>query len=186
MEPAPPSEGRVRLRPPGEQDRAAFVSALRLSKDLHDIWLEPADPHAWFDRLLTSCASETDRSLLVVRIADGSPVGVYNLSQIVHGPLCSAYVGYYALAPHAGKGYMREGLQLLLDHAFGVLALHLIEANIQPGNAASLRLVRVAGFRREGFSPRYLRIRGAWRDHERWAITAEDPRGRPPRATPES
>ena len=49
-----------------------------------------------------------------------------------------------------------------------------LEANIQPGNTASLELVRHLGFRLEGFSPRYLKIGGRWKDHERWAITAEE------------
>lgn len=172
--PRPARAPRVNLRPPQEGDREAFVAALEASQTLHDPWLDPPDPPAWFDRLVARNGSMTDRSFLVVRLHDEVLVGVYNLSQIVYGPLCSAYLGYYALAPHEGNGYMREGLGLLLWQAFGSVGLHRIEANIQPGNTASIALVRGAGFRREGFSPRYLRIREGWRDHERWAITLED------------
>ncbi len=69
---------------------------------------------------------------------------------------------------------MREGLELLLRHSFRGLGLHRVEANIQPENNASVALVRGAGFRLEGLSKRYLKVGGRWRDHERWAITAED------------
>ena len=64
-------------------------------------------------------------------------------------------------------------VQLALAHAFGPLGLHRVEANIQPANAASRALVQRLGFRLEGFSPRYLLIDGAWRDHERWAKRAD-------------
>src|SRR5262249_45033543 len=104
---------------------------------------------------------------------DHAIAGVINVSQIFHGNFRSAYLGYYAGARFMGQGYMSEGLRLVLRHAFGTLRLHRLEANIQPQNRASIRLVRRAGFRREGFSPRYLKVFGQWRDHERWAITAE-------------
>jgi len=99
--------------------------------------------------------------------------GVINVSQIFYGNFRSAYLGYYAGARFMGQGYMSDGLRLVFRHAFGALGLHRLEANIQPENRASIRLVRRAGFRREGFSRRYLKIGGRWRDHERWAITAE-------------
>ena len=67
---------------------------------------------------------------------------------------------------------MREGLRALTLHAFTTLQLHRLEANIQPNNTASIALVTACGFAIEGFSPRYLKIGGQWRDHERWAILA--------------
>ncbi len=73
---------------------------------------------------------------------------------------------------------MSEGLELVLARAFEELALHRLEANIQPGNQPSLSLVQRAGFVREGFSERYLKIGGRWRDHERWAIRSEQWRAR--------
>jgi len=117
---------------------------------------------------------ETVRTFLAVRRDDGAIVGAFTLSQIFLGSFRSAYLGYWVGAPHARQGYMAEGIELLLRHAFRTLGLHRVEANLQPGNGASRALVRRAGFRLEGFSPRYLRIAGRWRDHERWAITVED------------
>ena len=69
---------------------------------------------------------------------------------------------------------MAEALQLAMRHAFRVLKLHRMEANIQPTNRPSIALVKRLGFRLEGYSRRYLKISGRWRDHERWAILRED------------
>src|SRR5262249_54230743 len=118
-------------------------------------------------------AGPTRRRLLVCRRGDGAILAVVNVSEIVRAAFQSAYLGYYAFRPHAGQGYMTEGLALVLRHAFRSLGLHRLEANIQPGNHPSRALVRGLGFRKEGFSPRYLKIGGRWRDHERWAIVRE-------------
>jgi ribosomal-protein-alanine N-acetyltransferase len=99
---------------------------------------------------------------------------VFTVSQIVRGAFQSAYLGYYAHEAHAGQGLMREAIEQVLDPCFSALGLHRIEANIQPANAPSIALARGAGFRLEGFSPRYLLIGGQWRDHERYAITADE------------
>lgn len=96
------------------------------------------------------------------------------INQIVRGNLQSAYLGFRIGAAYAGSGYMTLALPLVLRHAFDTLRLHRLEANIQPENDASIALVRRAGFTREGFSRRYLKINGRWRDHERWAILRED------------
>jgi [ribosomal protein S5]-alanine N-acetyltransferase len=79
--------------------------------------------------------------------------GKINLNEIVRGPAQSAYLGYWIGAPYAKQGYMTEALPLALSHAFQVLGLHRVEANIMPTNRPSLALVRRAGFHREGYSP---------------------------------
>ena len=168
------ASGRVYLRHPRPSDREEFLEGSRASRKLHGRWVTTASDPAAFSEYLQQSKSANIEKLLVCRKEDGSIVGAYNVSQIVHGPLCSAYLSYYVFEPFAGQGYMREGIQLALRYAFGPLGLHRLEANIQPGNAASIALVKGAGFRLEGYSPRYLKIAGRWRDHERWAMLAED------------
>ena len=168
------TDPRAVLRQPEETDRDELAERLLASGGLHDPWMEPAEPGPWIDRLLARTTSQTDRSFLVCDADDGAIAGVMNLSQIVMGPFRNAYLGYYAFEPHAGRGYMRAAMPLLLGTAFDDLGLHRVQANIQPGNVASIALVRGAGFHREGFSPRYLFIRGAWRDHEQWVKLADE------------
>jgi ribosomal-protein-alanine N-acetyltransferase len=117
--------------------------------------------------------SESRRAFLVIKRSTGYIIGVINLGHIIRGPLQSAFVGYYAFGGFEGQGLMTEGRRLVIRHAFQKLRLHRLEANIQPGNHASLALAGRCGFVREGFSARYLKIGGRWRDHERWAIVAD-------------
>jgi [ribosomal protein S5]-alanine N-acetyltransferase len=164
---------RVYLRAPAGRDREEFIALNRASRRLHRGLVSPPVEPEQFDAFLKRSRQADSACFLICRTEDGAIVGSITLSQIVRGNFESAYVGYYVGARHAGRGFMTEALQLTLRHAFEELKLHRLEANIQPGNVASIALVRRAGFTREGYSERYLKICGRWRDHERWAITVE-------------
>jgi ribosomal-protein-alanine N-acetyltransferase len=168
----------VYLRPPAESDREEFISLMRASRSFHRPWATAPTDNDRFDAYLADARRPDFEALLVCRHEDLAIVGFFNLSQIERGAMQSAYLGYAAGKRYAGKGYMRAAIRLVLMHAFLTMRLHRIEANIQPGNHASIALARGAGFQREGFSPRYLKISGRWRDHERWALLAEDWRSR--------
>jgi ribosomal-protein-alanine N-acetyltransferase len=116
---------------------------------------------------------ESSAFFLACRREDDAIVGFLNISEIVRGSFQSGYLGYGGVAGFEGRGYLTEAMQLVLWKAFTRLGLHRLEANIQPGNDASIALARRCGFELEGFSPRYLKVRGRWRDHERWAIRSE-------------
>ena len=174
----PDRTGRVHIRAIEYGDRDEFLSLVRESRELHRPWAYPPERGDQFDELVARSRRDDVVTLLGCRGADGAVFGVFTISQIVRGSFQSAYLGYYGHARYARQGYMRDALTLVLDHIFGPLALHRVEANIQPDNAPSVALARGAGFRLEGFSPRYLLIGGRWRDHERYAITAEEWRDR--------
>jgi ribosomal-protein-alanine N-acetyltransferase len=146
---------------------------MRASRALHRPWLTPPLTPDAFHRLLERARGESFDANLARRREDGAIVGFCNISEIVRGALQGAFVGYGGVAGTTGQGYMSEALGLVLRRAFTELGLHRLEANIQPSNLASVALARRCGFEREGFSPRYLKINGRWRDHERWAIRCE-------------
>jgi [ribosomal protein S5]-alanine N-acetyltransferase len=165
---------RVYLRRLSPDDEEPFLALGRDSRTLHRPWTYPPERPDQFRELLARTRRDDCECLLVCLHDTGSIAGVFTVSQIVRASFQSAYLGYYAHEHHSRQGLMRDGLELVLNHAFGRLGLHRLEANIQPGNAPSIALARGAGFRLEGFSPRYLLIGGRWRDHERYAITAEE------------
>jgi len=171
---------RVRLHRPAPDDGREFVDAVRASRDLHRPWTHAPDTIEAFEHYLGRNATGDVVGFLIRRRSDRRLVGVANLSGIVHRALHSAYLGYYGFAGGTGGALMSEGVALVVRHAFRELGLHRVEANVQPGNERSLRLVRRLGFSYEGYSRRYLRIGGEWRDHERWAMLREDwEQGRP-------
>jgi len=163
---------RIYLRQPTLADARAFQAAVAGSRSLHHPWVKPPQTRVEFQAYLTRMALPGNRAFLVCETDTDALAGVINISNIVGGLFRSGYLGYYAFAGHERQGHMHEGLQGVIRHAFRTLKLHRLEANIQPGNVASLALVASCGFAREGYSPRYLKIGGRWRDHERWAVLA--------------
>lgn len=153
--------------------RREFLAAVARSRDLHRHWVSPPRTPRAFDENLKRFESPRHVGYWVLT-ERGELAGAINVNEIVRGIFRSGYLGYYALVPHDGRGYMAAGLRQVLREAFGKLRLHRLEANIQPDNERSRRLVQRLGFRLEGLSPRYLKIAGRWRDHERWATTAEE------------
>lgn len=168
----------VHLRPPRRRDAQAFIAHAARSRMLHRRWVQPPDtPEAfatYVQRFGKVDQAARNVGFLIVRNDDDTLAGVVNFSEIIRGAFQSAYVGYYAFTPSAGRGYISEGLALALDFAFGELALHRVEANVQPANDRSLALIERIGFVREGYSSRYVKIAGRWRDHVRFAMLAEE------------
>ena len=165
---------RVYLRAPVARDRSEFLELNRKSARLFRSLASPMTSPRAFSAYIKRSATPQFAGMLICRQSDDAIVGCVNLSQIVRGVFQSAYMGYQVFAPFAGQGYMTAAMPLVLRLAFRTLKLHRVEANIQPGNVPSLAVVKRAGFKREGYSPRYLKIAGRWRDHERWTMTVED------------
>jgi [ribosomal protein S5]-alanine N-acetyltransferase len=167
-------EGRVGIRRPTAADCDELLALVHSSQALHRPWVDPPSTRERYEAYLQSRGGPGDDGFLVCDRRSGSIVGVVNLNCIVRGFFHSAYLGYYVGAAFGGQGYMTGGLKLVARFAFTEMGLHRLEANIQPENVASIALVRKCGFRMEGFSPRYLQVMGEWRDHERWALLADD------------
>lgn len=172
LNPVTGSSRRILLRTLELSDQREFLALARASGSLHRPWTSAPGTPAEFRAYLARMSQPENAALLVCRRDSQQIAGVINLTNIVLGAFRSGYLGYYAFAGSERKGYMTEGLRLVVRHAFTKLKLHRLEANIQPGNAPSIALVRACGFSKEGYSPRYLKIGGRWRDHERWAIIA--------------
>jgi [ribosomal protein S5]-alanine N-acetyltransferase len=162
---------RVTLRLPAGSDEDEFLRLARDSEPLHRPWMALPVTQEKFRAYVARFDYARAAGFLVCARGSGEIAGLVNINSIIRGRYQNGSLGYAAFAASAGQGYMTEGLGLVLRCAFGPLRLHRLDAQIQPGNHASQRLVRRLGFRYEGLSPDLLFIDGAWRDHERWAIT---------------
>ncbi|MBN1237382.1 MAG: GNAT family N-acetyltransferase [Gammaproteobacteria bacterium] len=174
----PQSVPIVRLERPSLRRERDFLRGVQASRALHAGLVEPPSTGEEYRAYLRRSRRRSQESFFVASADDDGLIGVINVNDIVLYSFRSASLGYYAFVPYAGRGLMREALRLVVGRCFGEMRLHRLEANIQPHNGRSIALVERLGFTLEGFSRRYLKIGGRWRDHQRWALLAEDWRPR--------
>ena len=94
-----------------------------------------------------------------------------------------AEIGYALGRAHWGKGYMNEALQGLLTHAFEVMQLRRLEADVDPRNAGSIRTLERLGFQKEGFLRERWHVNGEIQDalfygllRREWIKSVQNPR----------
>ena len=175
--------GQVALRPVRLRDGSAW-SRLRLrDEDYLRAW-EPDAEGTWAERFTTMAwpvmcsglraSARRGQALPFTITLDRQFAGQLTLGNVVRGSLRSAWVGYWVESGAAGGGVATGAVALAVDHAFGSVGLHRIEATVRPENAASLRVLAKLGFRDEGLLQRYLEVDGAWRDHRLLAVTRDE------------
>lgn len=180
------SGGVVRLRPIRLRDAPPW-SRIRLAERDHLERWEPSAELDWSARHAVSAwpalhaglrsEARKGRMLPYVIEVDGRFGGQLTIGNITQGALRSAWIGYWVATGLTGAGVATGALALGLDHCFGPVNLHRVEATVRPENAASRRVLAKAGFREEGLLQRYLHVDGDWRDHLLVAITVEEIKG---------
>jgi RimJ/RimL family protein N-acetyltransferase len=85
-----------------------------------------------------------------------------------------AEVGMTIARPYQGNGYASEAVGHMVDYLFEQLDLHRICANIDPRNAASIRVMTKLGFRHEGLFRQSMWLKGEWVDEDWYAILREE------------
>ncbi len=174
---------QVALRPVRLRDAFEW-SRMRLADEAYLRDWEPEAPGSWADRYTpmawpVQCAGlravgRRGQCLPFAITLDGRFVGQLTVGNVVRGALRSAWIGYWVGSGVAGCGIATAAVALAVDHSFGHVGLHRIEATVRPENGASLRVLGKLGFRDEGLLVRYLEVAGAWRDHRLLALTREE------------
>jgi RimJ/RimL family protein N-acetyltransferase len=168
---------RLLLRSIGSQDRDAFF----------DIFSDPETVQYWVGAPITAMSEaaalvERDLGLTASRTCINWGIVLPESNRLIGKFTLFAYsrqnrraeVGYILDRRYWGKGLMSEVMTEALDYAFGSLALHRLEADTDPANAASLALLEKFGFKREGFFRERWLVAGKWLDSAMLGLLAED------------
>lgn len=165
---------RVFLRYITLQDYEDFVELNQASIQFYRGLASPILDFESFKDYVEKNLNAANECFVICQNVDNKIVGAINLSQIFRKAFQNAYLGYSLGVNFTGKGFMTEAVELILKHSFENLKLHRVEANVQPHNLASIKVLNRCRFTKEGFSRKYLKIDNVWCDHERWAIIVED------------
>ena len=175
--------GAVQLRPVRMRDAAQWSKTRLADRAQLERW-EPTTDVDWVRRQTISswpsvCSglraeARKGRMLPFAIELDDEFCGQLTVGNVTHGALRSAWIGYWVASAAAGRGVATGALALGVDHCFGPVRLHRVEATVRPENVASRRVLAKVGFREEGLLQRYLDVDGGWRDHLLVAITVEE------------
>ncbi len=111
-----------------------------------------ADARALIDRAAAEFAAGTALRIGLVLSDEDRVIGTGNLLHF-DWPSQRAEVGYVLAQPHWGKGLAGEATAALIEYGFGTLGLHRLEAELDPRNDASARVLDRLGHRPAGFCP---------------------------------
>ncbi|MFT3899246.1 MAG: GNAT family protein [Gordonia sp. (in: high G+C Gram-positive bacteria)] len=177
------SAGEIALRPIKLRDGAEW-SDLRIRNERTLVPWEPTSDADWAVRhhrgnwptLYSVLKAEAKRGAVLPFVieVDGRYVGQLTIGSIQRGAVRSAWIGYWVDDAWTGRGIATAAVALGVDHAFGPVGLHRLEATVQPANAASRAVLEHIGFRHEGLLQRYMDVDGRWRDHDLFALTTEE------------
>ncbi len=173
---------KVTVRPLQRADEAAW---LQLRRDNH-AWLRPweaLNPPGEPERSVSfgtflrreRTMRRERRAYPMVIAFDGVLVGRVSLTGVEWGAMRSGSLGYWVAHDHAGRGIVPTAVAMLSEYSFNQ-GLHRLEIAVRPENTSSLRVAQKLGFREEGIRRKYLYIDGAWRDHQVFALTVDEPR----------
>lgn len=136
-------------------------------------WAGPADAEAWLARMQALMDGGSARQLVLQQRSDGRTIGTLLLFK--HDEASRRLELGYALGrAHWGQGLMREAGAAACAHAFGPLGQRRIEAEVDPGNQASARLLEALGFRREGLLRQRWTAKGRTYDTAFYGLLAEE------------
>ncbi len=178
----PSRGGGVYLRHPKAADYQAWAA---LRAESHD-FLKPWEP-TWNPDHLTEKAYLTRLKRFkkrvsadeaypfhVFRATDNRLVGACNLTNVQRSVAQCANIGYWVGERYARQGFARASVRAACKFAFEGLALHRVEAAVRSENAPSKALLEALGFQFEGIGRQYLKIDGAWRNHDLYARLRSD------------
>lgn len=178
--------GLVRLRPVRMRDGVQWSRGRLLDREHLEPW-EPSTDTDWVHRhslaawgpVCSGVRAEArqGRMLPYVIEVDGQFCGQLTIGNVTRGALRSAWIGYWVPRAATGRGIATAAVALGVDHCFGPVRLHRVEATVRPENAPSRAVLAKVGFREEGLLRRYLEVDRAWRDHVLVALTVEEVRG---------
>jgi RimJ/RimL family protein N-acetyltransferase len=105
---------------------------------------------------------------------DGSKIGFVAHFYVLHPASKQLEIGYTLVPSERGKGYCTEALEIMVDYLFLSKEMIRIQAQTDPRNLASQKVLEKAGFKKEGTLRKSLFMRGEWRDALLYSILREE------------